>query len=225
MTTTNPLPRVSVVMPVWNGEKFIAAALRSIADQDYPNLETLVVDDGSHDQSLAIAGRFPAVRCLRREHGGIGAARNSGLSAADGDLLTFLDADDLWTSGRLHQQVSYLTEHPEIELLSGQTEQFLDQDYRGLAAPPATNDGVVAGAVLMRRAALTRVGLFNEQLRVGEWIDWLSRAEATGVKTRHLPEVVLRRRIHGQNTVIQRRDQKQDYLAVIRSHMQRRRAA
>ncbi len=215
---------ISVVIPVLNCEQFIAEALASVAAQQHPRIEAIVVDDGSTDRSAEVASQFPFVRCIRREHGGIGAARNTGIQLARGTFLAFLDADDLWPESRLSQLLDQFANDPSLQMASGRTEQFLDASAE-VQAVPETNDGIVAGAVVIKMDAFKRIGLFNEQLKVGEWLDWHSRAKLTDMKTVHLPEVVLRRRIHQNNTVIQRRNSYNDYLSVVRGHLARQRAA
>ncbi|HEX5852076.1 MAG TPA: glycosyltransferase, partial [Solirubrobacteraceae bacterium] len=87
-------PSVSVIVPVYMGERFLADALDSVAAQTYAPLETIVVDDGSPDRSAEIAAGRPGVRLIRQKNQGVAAARNAGLAAARGELLAFLDQDD-----------------------------------------------------------------------------------------------------------------------------------
>jgi glycosyltransferase involved in cell wall biosynthesis len=91
---------ISVIVPVYNGAKFIAAAIRSVLRQTLPPDEVIIVDDGSTDQSGDIAAGFePKLRVLRQMHRGGAAALNAGIAVSRGELLAFLDADDLWSEG------------------------------------------------------------------------------------------------------------------------------
>src|SRR5271168_2771000 len=104
-------PLVSVVVPVFAGERFVGDALDSVAVQTYPHVETIVVDDGSPDRSVEVASSRSGVRVLRERHRGVAAARNAGLAAARGELVAFLDQDDLWRPSKLALQVALLSEH------------------------------------------------------------------------------------------------------------------
>src|SRR5436309_14667644 len=107
-------PLVSVVIPVYNGERYLADAIQSVLDQTYRNFEVIVVDDGSTDRSAEIAKRFgEAVRYVYRTNGGVCKARNAGIAAARGAYIAFLDQDDLWLHDKLAAQVAYLDSHPE----------------------------------------------------------------------------------------------------------------
>lgn len=102
-------PTVSVIIPVYNGERFLAEAIRSALDQTLSPAEIIVIDDGSTDASAEVARGFgPPVRVLAQANLGPAAARNLGVAHAAGDLLAFLDADDLWMPEKLAYQVQFL---------------------------------------------------------------------------------------------------------------------
>src|SRR5262245_36771649 len=126
---------VSVVIPVYNGERYLAEAVRSVLDQEYRPLEVLVIDDGSTDGSGQVAGAFgPEVQYHRREHAGLAATRNYGTTVARGELLAFNDADDIWVPGRLTRQAEALAGEPMLDGVFGRMEQFVSPDLdAGLA--------------------------------------------------------------------------------------------
>ena len=104
---------VSVVIPVYNGERFVAEAVDSALAQDHPNKEILVIDDGSRDRSLDILARYgSAIRVISVSNGGPARARNLGMREARGDYIAFLDTDDIWASGKLSAQVAHMQAHP-----------------------------------------------------------------------------------------------------------------
>jgi glycosyltransferase involved in cell wall biosynthesis len=111
-------PTVSVIIPTYNCAPYVAAAVESALAQTYRPLEVIVVDDGSTDGTAAVlrpyAGRIVA---LRQANGGAAAARNAGIGRARGEVLAFLDADDLWLPGKLERQVSVLRRHPKVDLV------------------------------------------------------------------------------------------------------------
>ncbi|MDB6139805.1 MAG: glycosyl transferase family 2, partial [Verrucomicrobiaceae bacterium] len=100
---------LSVVIPAYNAERWLPETLESVASQDWPNLEVIVVDDGSTDGTAAlVTNRWPAIRLIRTENKGVSHARNAGMAAATGELIQFLDADDLLSPGKLARHAKML---------------------------------------------------------------------------------------------------------------------
>jgi glycosyltransferase involved in cell wall biosynthesis len=111
------MPRVSVVIPAYNAERFVAAAIESVLAQTFKDLEVIVVDDGSRDGTGAIAARFgEPVRYLRQDNAGVAAARNRGIRESRGGLTAFLDADDTWRSDKLEKQLAALETQPQYRV-------------------------------------------------------------------------------------------------------------
>ena len=220
---------VSVIVAVRDGEAYLGEAIDSILEQTAPAGEVLIVDDGSVDGTAeVIAGYGPPVRCLRREPLGVAAALNTGLAAATGDLIAFLDADDVWTPRKLELQLAALDRQPELDLVFGHVEQFispeLDEATRSrLHLPDGVIPGRSKGTMLARREAVDRVGKFDGGHPPADFIDWYARAEDTGLRTVMLPEVLLRRRIHGGNMTL--REDRANYARAVRKIMARRQAA
>jgi glycosyltransferase involved in cell wall biosynthesis len=193
-------PLCSVIIPVRDGERFIGAAIESVLAQDWP-VEILVVDDGSRDGSAAVAARHDGVLVLRQEAIGVAQARNAGVARATGEHVALLDADDLWLPGKLVAQIGMLEARPELGYVLARYRNFLEEgsarpawlDARELDEP---QDGGV-GNLVVRRAALERIGPFHPD----DWgnLDWLLRARDLGVASALVPEVLLRRRVHGGN--------------------------
>ncbi len=222
-------PRISVVVPCHNAARYLAAALRSACEQSLVPLEILVIDDGSTDGSGAIAEGFGAkVCCVRQENRGISEARNRGIALAVGDLIAFLDADDLWTADSLSSRVAVLESDPAVDCVTGLVEQFISPELpndirRTLICPPGTSAARAAGAMLLRRNVFARVGLFDPAFKVGETLDWVARACDAGVMTRTVDAIVLRRRIHDANTTLRNSRLTSDYLRVLKASLDRRR--
>ena len=109
-------PKVSVVMPVYNVEIYVAEAVTSVLSQTYENFELLIVDDGSTDASVDICNLIddPRIRLIRQANRGLAGARNTGIREARGDYIAFLDSDDLWAPEKLARHVAYLEANPEI---------------------------------------------------------------------------------------------------------------
>lgn len=209
-------PRVSVVMPVYNGEQFIAEAVNSVLASNFHEFELLILDDGSTDSSAAIATHVaagdPRVRFIALSHGGIAATRNAALEDARTDLIANLDADDAMFPNRLERQVAYLDAHPECVAV-GSRSVVVDAESRpvGIVGRYFShedidrslldgNGGAIGNdsAMIRKRTALA-VGGYAPQLQTtGEDHDmWLRLAEAGRLVC--LPEILNRYRIHQTN--------------------------
>jgi len=124
-------PQVSVVIPVWNGERYLKEAIESILNQDFPDFELIIIDDGSTDDSGRIAVTFAhdkRVIVLTQENAGVVVARNNGLQIAKGEFVAFLDADDIAKRDRFSKQVAYLQANPEVAVVGSHITYFSDKD-------------------------------------------------------------------------------------------------
>jgi glycosyltransferase involved in cell wall biosynthesis len=194
----------SVVVPVFNGARFLAEALQSVTAQEIQPLELLVVDDGSTDESVGIAQAHGA-RVIRQERGGVARARNAAIAAATAPVLAFLDQDDVWHPAKLRLQIAVLEQRPDSVSLTFQ-DFFLEPP---LTAPPAwfarpeligvSHPGWVPSCMAVRRELFESVGFFNEGLAQASDLDWFARAKAMGVPVEILEQGLVRRRIHGAN--------------------------
>jgi glycosyltransferase involved in cell wall biosynthesis len=190
-------PLVSVVMPVYNAESFLAEALDSVFAQDYEPIEVLVVNDGSSDRSGEIARSFSALRYFEQENRGAGVARNVAIAQAQGDYIAFVDADDVVPPSKLSLQVGYLEDHDEISGVLGR--QVWTQEPPGAVRDAVYGDldGIPLMSLVIRRSVLLEMGeLCNPP---SEDMDMMIRLRAAGHRVEVLPEVVLYRRYHGAN--------------------------
>lgn len=225
---THPMS-ITAIIPVHNGERYLAETIRSVLDQTLPPDEIVVVDDGSTDVSAALAQSFGApVLLLSQANLGPAAARNLGVQHARGDLLAFLDADDLWLPNKLTRQAQVLQDNPTCEAVFGRMENFISPDLDGsqaarLAKNTAQSGEFSSGALLIRRAAFLRVGWFDVRLRHGDFIDWWARAGQLSLVYAVLPDLVLRRRLHDDNLTRREPEGRRDYLALLRQHVSRQR--
>jgi glycosyltransferase involved in cell wall biosynthesis len=193
---------VSVIIPVYNGARFIAEAVHSIVAQAYGSLEIIVVDDGSTDETAQIVAHLDRdVRYVFQENAGPGAARNRGIRDASGDLIAFLDADDLWASGSLRLLVNRLLADPELDVVHGYARLFKDGESNGGMdfLNPDEVFPYYIGAGLYRRRAFETAGLFEEQLRFSEDTEWYGRAAELGLRIARLEGVTLMVRRHENN--------------------------
>ena len=195
-------PLISAVIPVYNGERFLAEALESVLSQDYPSVEVLAIDDGSTDGTAAICKRFAGLRYIWQTNQGLAAARNRGIREASGEFAAVLDADDLWVSDKLSLQMDYLLRHPELDFVLSRIKNFLEP---GVPEPPWWRDEELQNrafsvtTLLARKTALDRLGYFDESYRHAEDMEWLLRVKEKGARYFLMPEILLHRHIHSEH--------------------------
>jgi glycosyltransferase involved in cell wall biosynthesis len=205
-------PTVSVVIPVRNGELYLAEAIDSVLAQSHPALECIVVDDGSTDSTAAVAGRYgDRLRFTRRAHGGVSAARNLGTSLARGELVAFLDHDDTWLTDKLERQLSLVASaRPLLTLCAVQAVDATGRPLRVLRLQPTTDlvtgmllfDGTetvsCSSAGLFDRARLEAIGGFDESLSTSADWDMLMRCALTEPPA-YVDYPLVRYRVHDAN--------------------------
>ena len=211
-------PRVSVIIPVRNGKDYLQEALDSVLQQSFTNLELLLIDDGSTDDDYdRYAVQDERIRVIHLTGKGVSHARNTGMAQARGDLLAFLDADDIWFPGKLQAQVTYFDSHPEVGVVFGKFIRWNAQPDGQF--PPATSliedaaqftsadpersgwlytrllDGLLVGmnTAVVRRSVYEAVGGFNEAMRQGEDYDfWLKASRVAQMHSLNGPVALYR---------------------------------
>lgn len=198
-------PLITVIIPAYNAEMFIAKTLSSVMNQDWENLEIILVDDGSKDHTVEIAAAFPSVQLICQENKGVAAARNAAIAKACGDYIAFLDADDLWPSHKLSRQIEFMQAQPEMGISYTLHQCFLDQSIDKIPAwvrPElfeSEEAGYVPSSMMVGSAVLQEIGLFNESYQVAEDTEWLLRAKEKGIQIGVVPELLLYKRVHLNN--------------------------
>ena len=223
-------PLVSIIIPVYNCDCYLAEAVESVLTQTYRPIEIIVVDDGSNDRSADVARSFedPEVRYFYQPNSGLSAARNRGIRLARGSFFAFLDSDDTWLSEKLSLQMAALECDPELDMIFGQVSQFyspeLDEHVRAeTELDERILPGYSAGTMLIRRESFNRVGPFAARWQVGQFIDWYIKATEKGLKSVMVPKVLMRRRIHTGNMGIRKRGSQNDYVHILKHALDRRR--
>ncbi len=215
------MPRVSVLLPVFNGERYLAQAIDSILKQTFRDFELLVLDDGSVDGSLAIAREAAAkdarIRVVAGEHRGLVDGLNSAVTIANGELIARMDADDISSPDRLVKQVRYLDAHPECCAV-GCPAMRIDPD--GLAISPwpvpeshaeidaqhmsGLGGGILQPTVMMRKSSFLQIGGYRAEFKYGaEDYDLFLRMAEIG-RLANLPEILLQYRLHFKSVTVTR---------------------
>jgi len=222
-------PHVSCIIPVFNGERYLAETLDSVFAQTHDDVEVIVADDGSTDRSAEIArGRGTIV--VQQPNAGHAAARNLGLSVASGAFVAFLDADDLWHPEKLARQLARFNERPELAVVFTHIENFFSPDADPAARPDDDAfrpiPGYTSVTMLARADAFAKVGGFDVELKHGNDRDLFCRAAELGVAIEMMPDVLVRRRLHAQNrSAALSSDSRAEYIRILKASLDRRRAA
>jgi glycosyltransferase involved in cell wall biosynthesis len=193
------MPKVSVVIPVYNGERYLRATLESVWAQTYQNYEIICVDDGSKDGSVAILNSYAErIQVIRQTNMGQAGARNAGVKRGTGDYLALLDQDDLWYPWKLERQVALLDDHPEAVMVHCDMDWIDEtgnviQRNRVSAARMSAQKGltmtrlfgwdpcIYPSTTLIRKVAFERVGGFDPEIPwYGEDIDLMLRLREEG---------------------------------------------
>ena len=218
---------ISAIIPVWNGEAYVAEAIRSVLSQTLQVDEIIVVDDGSTDHTADIVRSFANVRLIQQENASPGPARNTGVRASSGDWLAFLDHDDLWLPEKIETQIRMALGHPESVAVLGLVQNFISPDLSAdaqarIECPANPLKGYTPSALTIRREAFLKSGGWPNSERQG--VEWFAHALATGVSFLEIPRVLTMRRLHQTNRTRLRAAYNQDYARIARGMLAMRRA-
>lgn len=223
---------VSVIIPVHNGELYLAETLDSVLAQTYRPLEIIIINDGSTDGSADIIQSYKEqqseIVSIDQPCQGVGNARNAGLAVACGTFIAFLDQDDTWDHNKLQIQMAYLHNNPHIAGCVAQETMFVqpgvqvpDWVRQEWLAKPHT--GYLLGTLVIRRGVFDRVGSFNPAYVVAGDADWFARAKDLGEQIAILPDILLYKRVHSTNESQRARLSHRELLEIFRSSVQRQR--
>lgn len=223
-------PLASVILVVRNGERFVASAMQSVVAQKYTPKEILVIDGQSEDRTADIARTFPDVRVIPQIDRGIADAYNLGIGYARGEFVSFISHDDIWTPGKLAQQIQFLMDNLLVQYVTGRVKFFAESGCPlpyGFRKELLDGDhvGHIMETLVARRTLFNRVGLFDRSLTTAEDVDWFNRARQMGIPTAVTPSVVLHKRIHGGNSSLNVVENNANLLRVLRNSMARKRGS
>lgn len=218
---SNPL--VSVIIPVYNGEEFLAEAVSSIRAQNYQPLEIILVDDGSTDGTAKVVQELgDDIRYLYQCNAGPAAARNRGFDLAHGEFIAFLDADDVWPADRLQHHLALFGQSPDTTVVIGTTRTVsLNQNIMpGLPVPMIQHH---LGSATCHRAVFSQVGMLNPDLWYGEDREWFQRVLQQGIAIRTTRRIALEYRLRPGSLTFGRQDHRHFFLTALHADLKRRR--
>jgi len=202
-------PLVSVIIPAYNAEKFLEEAINSVLNQTYPNMEIIVIDDGSTDNTKSKVLSFKNIRYIYQKHSGIAEARNRGIENAEGEYIAFLDADDLWMPHKTEIQLNFLLKNPEYAAVSTDwlifengkiiSESYLSSRYidpqKSFYENLLRENIALTSSVIAKKDVIVKVGMFDTSFCTYEDRDLMLRISAE-YKFGLINEVLVKKRNH-----------------------------
>jgi len=198
--------KVSVIIPVFNGEKYIREAIDSVLNQTFKDFEVIVIDDGSKDNTLSIIKEYKSkIRWKSQENRGQASATNEGIKMAEGEYIAYLDADDVCMPERLEVEAEYLDDHLDVGLVYSSYCQMnsVGEVERVVKALPHNNflllqkDYIARSSVVHRKNCLDEVGLFDESITGDDdWDMWIRISEKFGIG--YVERPLVKYRVHGE---------------------------
>ncbi|MCU0339392.1 MAG: glycosyltransferase family 2 protein [Spirosomaceae bacterium] len=197
-------PVVSVIMPVYNGEKYLKEAIESVLTQTYQSIELIVINDGSADSSEEIIQSYgERIIYLCQANKGVGAARNVGIQAAKGEYIAFLDQDDWYPAERIDFLVKEAKKN-DAPVTIGYSQYVFETPEARQRWPQVPADGRMfvsgLGAGLFKKDVFEEHGPFVEDLRSGDDLEWFHRLKTAGVEIDRISQITLFYRQNGANT-------------------------
>lgn len=221
-------PQVDVLIPVYNGARFIRESVETVLNQGWPNKRVIVINDGSTDNTGDILSELAAVHnnlvVISQAKKGVNAALNKGLALSNAPYIAFIDSDDLWEQRKLDTQMKALLAEPDMMYCVTQIKEFesLEDPLKSrFHARQEILKGYNRTTFLARTELFTTFGHFDEEVVAGDFIAWFSPLIQKGIKGKLIPEVLAYRRIHENN--LTGRIQKEDYLKILRKHLDQKR--
>ena len=184
---------ISVIVVVKNGAAYLLSAIGSIWAQTVRPNEIIIVVGQSDDDTLQIANSLPAVTVVAQQSTGLANARNCGIDHATGNLIAFLDHDDLWHPLKLEKQLPIFIDSPTI--------QYCTTHFSFLGGPRNTQSSAAGtpGTLIARAALFDQIGRFDPRYQIGCDADWFTRARDHQIKSAIVPEILFYKRLHTSN--------------------------
>jgi GT2 family glycosyltransferase len=221
---------VSVILPVYNGERLLAESIACVLRQTYHPVELIVVDDGSTDGTAGVAADFgEQIRYFYLPHAGPAAARNLGVRKANGEFIAFIDADDLWPEDKLRLHMNCFMAFPELDIVQGLIHRIkLLGQVQGRIIGAEIDFLFIytnLGAMVMRRSVFDRIGLLGEDILFNEDTDFWLRAREADLRILVLRRLSLIYRIHGRNLTTGGDLKSMGFFDILQRSLERRRRA
>lgn len=218
---------ISVIIVVQNGERYLAEAIESVLAQTYQPDEIIIVDGKSTDNTERIAKSYQQVRYMCQVGRGLANARNTGIDSAHGELIAFLDHDDLWIPKKLSMQVNYFIKNPETQYTNTRVKLFLEPECSLRPGFPKKlleeeHLGRTPGTLVARKSLFNLIGSFNPEFTIGCDVEWFTRAKDYNISMAFIPEVLLYKRIHNTNLSGNVQVNRRELLIIVKQSLERK---
>lgn len=198
---------ISVIIPMYNGKNSIGRAIQSVKDQIYNNYEIILVDDGSTDNGANwVKNNFPEVNVIQQENKGVSAARNTGIKESNGDIIAFLDDDDVWLPEKLEKQLAELLKDPYCGWVTCNQKFFWEDNiqrpdfFKSETEKP--HRSFVPSSLMIRKHIFISLNGFDESLKRAEDLDLIRRLREHNIKSKNVDEVLLEKWYDGNNLTL-----------------------
>lgn len=224
------MEKISVIIPAYNAGRFLPQAIDSIHKQTHKPHEIIVVDDGSDDNTETVVKNITGnIHYHFQENTGVASARNQGLELATGDLITFIDADDIWVKNKIEIQLNLLKNTPQVDIVIGFLRRVAMNEYNSTnKIYEDQKSGVFAlqlGSALIRKGVFQKVGNFDEKMKMSEDLDWFLRVKESKIDVFIHDDVVQYYRQHENNITRDHITTKHSMLKAFKKSLDRRRKA
>jgi len=215
--TTNK--KVGVIISVYNGENYLAAAIESVLNQTYQSHNLIIINDGSNDKSFEVLKKYEKyILLIEQNNSGQAVSFNKGLKLDSSEYVSFLDADDIWPSYKLQKEVEFLNSNKQIEIITGLTANFKGLELKQQIFHPIK--GFMLSASLIRKKVFQKIGGFTEETGTNHILDFYSRCQLNNIKTCYYNEIALFRRVHTANMTLIRKDEiYKGYINALQRHI------
>jgi glycosyltransferase involved in cell wall biosynthesis len=207
--------KVSVVMSVYNDTEYLQSSIQSILSQTFNDLEFIIVDDGSTDDTLAIVKRFndPRIRLLEQSHKGLPAALNYGISKSSGELIIRMDADDISFPDRIENQVKFMDDNPNLSMIGGGAE-IIDSNGKsiGIRNPVLGEENIIElshyacptihPTLCFRRSVIEKIGRYRENFLYAQDYDLVLRMLDFKFRVENIPDILIKYRTNKKHSSV-----------------------
>jgi glycosyltransferase involved in cell wall biosynthesis len=197
-------PKISVIIPLFNGEKYLEEVINSVLRQSFQDFELIIVDNGSTDGSISIVNQFKnRIKLLKEPRKGVAAARNSGIKNAQGACIAFLDQDDYYLPSALESLYKAI-KNTDLMAVMGKTQYLFETPLTRKRWPQISEEGILfsklLGACVFKRELFEKLGYLLENPEISDDVEWFYRLDQKGIEIQKIDSVTLTYRQHDNNT-------------------------
>lgn len=229
MKISTKSPLVSVIIPVFNSERYLIESLRSVINQDYKHIEILIIDGNSTDNTKDVCKSFSEINFYSQEGKGISDALNYGIKKSNGEFISFISSDDLWMHNKLSTQIKFMIDKPEIEYSVTKAKFFLEpgeEKPSNFREEFLSNDTVqnILETLVVRKALFDKIGFFDTSFSYGMEVEWFTRAIDNKINFAVLEKVLTLKRVHSDSITAKNKNAFNDIIKALRKSIKRKKS-